>query len=172
MNYIQDFTAFIQYFRTLSEKSSYFKFFETGGTEKIVNERLVSDLRGRVSYPVLFVEWPFLHLNDFGSSNTQLTFRSAFVVLEDPAKDDWKAQDMAMQSSLDATLQVLNQMRIDNGGLNKKFLYFDLNKISIDPIDNLLIDNAFGWRCEFEVINPVSINFAPYCRNESFWKPG
>ena len=170
MQYIQDFSAFIQYFRSMVETSNYFKFFESGGTEKIVSERLVSDLRSRVDYPLLFLEWPFLNLNDFGSENTQLKFRAGFVVLEDPAKDDWEAQDAAMQSTLNAAHQVLHKMRIDSTGLDKRFFYFDLNRISIDPIDNLLIDNAYGWRVEFEVINPINISTAPYCRNSTFWK--
>lgn len=170
MNFIQDFAGFIQYFRNIKERSTYFKFFESGGTEKIVSERLVADLRGRVQYPVLFLEWPFLHLADYGSSNTQVNFRSAFVVLENPPKDDWAKQDQAMQRSFGAVTQVLGQMKTDTAGLNKQFLHFDLSKVNVDPIDNLLIDNAFGWRCEFELVNPLNISSTPYCRDLSFWK--
>ncbi len=170
MQFIQDFAGFVQYFRTLTSNTIYFKFFETGGTEKIVSERLLSDLRGRVKYPLFFLEWPFVHLDDYGASNTQTDFKSAFVVLEDPAKDDWAAQDKAMDTTYAAVLQVLGQMHIDNKGLNKKFLTFNLNKVNIDPIDNLLIDNAFGWRCEFEISNPLNISTQPYCRDPSFWK--
>lgn len=170
MQFIQDFTGFTQYFKDLTARTQYFKFFETGGTEKIVSERLLFDVRSRVNYPLFFLEWPFIKMDDFGTSNTQVNFKSAFVVLEDPQKDDWHAQDLAMKTTLDAVWQVLNQMTIDTAGLNKKFLSFDLSKVNVDPIDNLLIDSAFGWRCEFEVSNPVNISSSPFCKDLSFWK--
>lgn len=170
MQYIQAFQPLIQYFRNIPQNSTYFKYFQSGGTEKIISERLLSDLRSRVAYPLLFLEWPFIKLNDYGGANTQINFRTGFVVLEDPAKDDWDAQDAAMARTLDAVHQVLHQMRIDSAGLNKKFLAFDLSRISIGPLDNLFIDNALGWRCEFEIQNPIDLAQHPYCKNPSFWK--
>ena len=170
MQFIQDFAGFVSYFRTLAANTTYFKYFEQGGTEKIVSERLLSDLRSKVDYPLFFLEWPFLHLSDYGASNTQTEFKAAFVVLENPEKDNWQAQDVAMNRTHLAVLQVLGQMRIDTTGLNKKFFAFDLSQVNIDPLDNMLIDQAYGWRCEFMVVSPLNISSQPYCRDPQFWK--
>lgn len=168
MNYIQDLAQYIQYFRDIKAASTYFKFFEQGGSQRI-SDRLVNDSRGIIDSPLLFVEWPFIKLNDYGSQNTQARFTGAFAVLENPAKDDWAAQDASMNSTLLAGMQVLNQMKVDNAGLNKKFLYFDLNSVSIDPVENMLIDQWYGWRFEFAIMNPVDISTEPYCLNPTFW---
>jgi hypothetical protein len=170
MNFIKNFTEYVEYFRGLAGASTYFNYFQNGGAERIVSERLLSDTRGRVNGPLLFLEWPFIKVNDYGSSNTIIRYNGAFVILENPAKDDWQAQDFAMNNSLNATLQVLNRMKVDNAGLSKRFLYFDLNLLSIDPIENLMIDQWYGWRCEFAVICPLDVALDPACLEPGFWK--
>ena len=170
MLYISNFSEYIDYFKTLATSSTYFKFFQAGGAERIVSERLLSDGRSRVDTPLLFCEYPFIRVNDFGSQNNLIRYNGAITVLENPAKDDWAKQDDAMNSTFNAMLQVLTQMKIDNAGLNKRFLYFDLNTIAIDPIENLMIDSFYGWRCEFAVLCPVAIAIDPACQDVSFWK--
>ena len=98
-----------------------------------------------------------------------IRFTGAFVILENPDKDDWLKQDAAMNSTFTAVLQILNRMKVDNAGLNKRFYYFDLNLIGIDPIENLLIDQWYGWRAEFTVVCPVDIALDPECLDEVFW---
>ena len=169
MNFIKDFEDYINYFRDLSEASSYFKFFQAGGAERIVSERLLSDGRSRIESPLMFCEWPFIKINDYGTGNTLSRYTGAIVILENPDKDDWQKQDDAMNSTYKAVLQVINKMKVDNAGLDKRFLYFDLNLISIDPIENLMIDQWYGWRCEFTVLCPVDIATDPYCLDEAFW---
>jgi len=170
MQFIKNFAEYVNYFRQLSEASTYFKFFQAGGAERIVSERLLADSRSRIVGPLMFLEWPFIKVNDYGSSNTLMRYTGAFVILENPDKDDWQKQDDAMNSTYNAVMQMLNQMKVDNAGLNKRFLYFDLNLISIDPIENLMIDQWYGWRCEFTVVCPLDIALDPACLEPGFWR--
>ena len=168
--FIKDFSELIDYFRDLVASSTYFNFFQSGGAERIVSERLLSDTRSRVESPVFFLEWPFIKLSDYGTGNTLIKYNTAFVILENPEKENWSAQDAAINNTYLAVMQVLNKMKIDTMDLSKKFLYFDLNLVSIDPIENLLIDQWYGWRCEFTVICPLNVAFAPDCLEPGFWK--
>jgi hypothetical protein len=171
MQYIKTFTEYLAYFKAIAQDSTYFNFYQAGGAERIVSERLLSDQRSRVDSPLLFCEYPFIRINDYGTQNNLLRFSGAVVVLENPVKEDWLAQDVAMNDTLNALLQVISQMKIDNNSLNKRFLYFDLNSIVIDPIENLMIDSWFGWRCEFAIVSPVDIATDEACITQpSFWK--
>ena len=170
MNFIKDFSELVEYFRELSGSTNYFKFFQSGGAERIVSERLLSDTRSRVEPPVFFFEWPFIKLGDYGSTNTLVKYTAAFVVLENPEKENWGAQDEAMNNTYKAALEVLNKMKVDCQDLDKRFLYFDMNTIGLDPIENLLVDQWYGWRCEFTVICPLNVSFAPGCLDPGFWR--
>ena len=170
MMFIKDFKELIEYFRELSEDSTYFKFFQAGGAERIVSERLLSDGRSRVESPLLFLEWPFIKVSDYGTSNTLVKYTAAFVILENPEKESWPAQDEAMNNTYSAVMQVLNRMKIDSQDIGKRFLYFDLNLLSIDPLENLMIDQWYGWRCEFTVICPLDVALHPDCLEPGFWK--
>lgn len=163
--YITDFSNFTAYFRDLSARSTYLKYFEQGGSEKIVSERLVTSTRSRLSYPLLFLEWPEIPLLNYGSANTMISFNAAFAILDEAGEDDWMRQDAIMTETLTAVLQILIRMKSDSEGLNKKFLYFDLSRVVIQPLDNLLIDSCYGWRAEFVVSAPFST-----CPDPAFWQ--
>jgi hypothetical protein len=170
MLFIKNFSEFVDYFRDLAGATTYFKFFQAGGAERIVSERLLSDGRSRVASPVFFLEWPFVKVNDYGTANTLVRFNAAFVILENPEKENWTAQDEAMNNTYQAVMQVLNKLKVDSQELSKRFLYVDLNLLSIDPIENLLIDQWYGWRCEFTVICPLEVALYEDCLEPGFWK--
>ncbi len=165
MNFINDFAGFCSFFRSIAESSTYFNFFEQGGTEKIVSERLVNDTRSRITYPLLFLEWPEIPISDFGSSSPMIDFRTGIVILDQCPKDDWEKQDIIMNQTYLATIQVLAKIQESTKGLNKRFFSIDLSKVSIMPLDSLLIDSAYGWRMEFGVTSPLST-----CINSTYWK--
>jgi hypothetical protein len=75
-----------------------------------------------------------------------------------------------MNSTYNAVMQVLNKMKIDSNSLSKRFLYFDLNLLSIDPIENLMTDQWYGWRCEFTVVCPLDVALHIECLEPGFWK--
>ena len=56
MQYIKDFTDYINYFEALANSTDYFKFFRAGGAERIVSERLLSDGRSKIDGPLFFCE--------------------------------------------------------------------------------------------------------------------
>jgi hypothetical protein len=163
MNLIKNFSEYIDYFKQIAEGSAYFKFFRAGGAERIVSERLLSDARSRIEGPLMFCEWPFMRINDYGSQNNLLKYTGAIVILENPDKEDWNKQDEAMNNTFNAVIRLLSQMKVDSTSLNKRFIYFDLNQVAIDPIENLMLDSWFGWRCEFGLYVPADIAINEEC---------
>jgi hypothetical protein len=170
MAYITTFDQYISYFKSLSEQAPYFKMFMSGGSERIVNEKIIEKLRSSGDMPAMFLEWPFIKLKDYGSNNMQISFNGAFCVLENPSKDDYAAQDLAMDNTLKAALQVISKIKADSSNpAADRFLNFDINIISIDPVENILMDQLYGWRVEFGVLSPVDIANSQYCLDTSFW---
>lgn len=125
--------------------------FVYGGTDKI-QQKTVTDK----GYPLLWLETPFVDIDDSGSSFTAGK-RSAFVILakldaENKTDDE---QDEVMDQLEEIALDILSKL--------KKDARENLHKIelsgTVEPVNPLLIDNVVGLRFEFEMKNTFTITY-------------
>ncbi|WP_126244123.1 hypothetical protein [Chitinophaga rhizosphaerae] len=149
--FIRSFSEYLGYFRQLVESSTFVDGFEHGGAEKIISERLVHSTRSEAEYPLMFLEWPEVFL-----SKDTVVLVGGMVILDKVPKDDWPAQDIAMDQTLNAMLEFLKHLIKDSQGIGKKFLHFDVEKAICQPLDSLTIDEALGWRAELNLTIPFS----------------
>ena len=125
--------------------------FVYGGTEKI-QQKTVSDK----GYPLLWLETPFVDIDDSGSSFTAGK-RSAFVILAklDAENKNDDEQDEVMDELEEIALDILSKL--------KKDARENLHKIelsgTVEPVNPLLIDNVVGLRFEFEMKNVFTITY-------------
>lgn len=125
--------------------------FVYGGTEKIQGDTV-----SEVTYPLLWLETPFVDIADSGSS-ISATKRSAFVILakaETINKTD-DQQDEVMDLVEEIALDILSKL--------KKDARENLHKIelsgTVEPVNPLLIDDVIGVRFEFEMTNTFTITY-------------
>lgn len=158
--------SFISYFKNLAETHVQIEDFMFGDTGRILSDRMIEKFRSGGKYPVLFLETPFIKFI-YNEGAPKIIFTSAFVLLSNIPGEKWDDQDAEMNRLFNIAIHILRQMEADRR--DKKFLYKP--NVGLDPLDNISIDNAIGWRCEFTIENHIDIASPEVCFVQSMWQP-
>lgn len=140
------------YFRSIKEESLFFKDFVVGGAAEIMDLS-----RSELTYPVLWLELPTMAPGDNGAGNITATRDLGVVVLDQLRETDaseLEAYERTEQLVVDLLSHVLKHGRLRQFG-------FDLNKVKVEPISTLFVDNERGWRLAFPLEAQLNLSFDP-----------
>lgn len=157
---MNNFKALKTYFKTLATEHLLLQgSFVHGATSK-----LRSDLLSKVSFPLMWMETPFIEMHHNGSA-TFARKKGAIVILgqskkanrtDDEMDDEWDTLE-------GIALDVISRLYKDaKAGVHK----IDISECDLDPVDPLLVDDCIGWRFEFTISNAINI-----CYNADNWTP-
>jgi hypothetical protein len=126
------------YFRQLATTSPDIKHFIVGDAEQILSED-----RGRINYPVLWLETPRL---SWSIKNGQRAYDLYFVVLFNAKPENWTHQQYILHRSLEITSRIITKMRSD-----AEDDIIIIGDASSDPILGYGHDHDYGWRTRISI---------------------
>lgn len=152
-----NFSAYVEYFRALTEQHLQLKDFIHGTAADIMGKT-----RSEISYPCLWLETPQMKLTDNSASQFTGIRSGAFIILYNAPGATPPQVDLIWELTEQICLEVLGKMRQDK---KKHLLSINFNSATLDPISTLFIDNDYGWRVEFTLEKQINI-----CHNPTKWK--
>ena len=156
------FLEFIQYWRDLATSHVDIMDFAHGGTREI-NQISKSDL----DYPCLWLETPSLLPKDNNLGNARLQWRTGVAIITSSSKinealDTQANPNLARDTLYNSTyLIALDIMRKIKKDYREAKLELRINTVSLDPIDQLFVDNVIGWRLEVSMDFNFNLAYNP-----------
>lgn len=161
---INNLLSFKTYFENLATEHVQINEFMYGDSGRIVSDRLTALMKTSAGYPVLFLETPTIKF-EYNNNSPKVVFDSAFVILS-AIEQEWDAQDAEMNRLFNICVHILRRMCSDSK--KNEFIFFP--NAPLEPLDNIMIDNALGWRVEFSLFNYIDINSPDVCFVQSMWE--
>lgn len=139
---VNTYSEYMAYFRSLYEANPDIKDFVSGDSNRILSQD-----RSKLDYPVLWVESPEINWA-FQNGVFKQIFQGAFVVLKNAQSEYWQQEDFAMDQTAKITAELIKQMRNDaeNG-----IISMDSTRFNSNPILTYGHDNDHGWRTEVSI---------------------
>lgn len=137
------------YFGSIQQESRFLNDFVLGGVNDIIG-RSRSDLR----YPLLWLEPPTLIPSDNGAGNIMASRDLGIVVLDkvQDGETELQAYERTEQLSIDVLSHIMKHNRLRQFG-------FDLNKVKMEPVSTLFVNNERGWRLAFPLEAGLNLSF-------------
>ena len=147
------FSQFVAYFRQLAQEHIQINDFIHGTAADVMGKS-----RSDLNYPLLWLETPYLKINDNQVGNIEGVRSSAFIILWNTPEKTAEEIDLVWEKTEVIALDVLSRMRKD---AKARLFHFRLSEASLDPISTLFIDNDYGWRVEFGLDKKLDLCFDP-----------
>lgn len=163
---IDNLNKFIRYFFVIYETHTLINGFVFGDSGRITSDRLEAMLRDSKLYPVLFLESPDIRFS-YNNNANKVTFTTGLVLLSNAAHDNWNDQDEEMKNTYMIFMDIFKKMIIDAKA--QQFI-FSLDTVSMQPLDNITIDNALGWRAEFQLSGYIDLSSPEHCNPSTVWE--
>jgi len=146
---------YLAYFRTLAGKHNAIKHFAHGPSE-----RIIADSRSEIEYPFFWLETPGFKFGE-QAGNIVGTPMGAFIIATQCKTDDPQDQDRAWVETQKWTLAFLARMKKEARQMNFRI---DFNQVVTEAISPLWVDNLYGWRTEFNILDSLDV-----CHDFSQW---
>ena len=155
---IADFGSYVHYFTAMAHQHCGLN----GSIHVGDSWRIIGAMRGRITYPAMWLEFPELAHKLENDGDTIITgIRGALSIVGGVATDDWQGQEGRLQECQGIISQVIARLKRD-ADLN----WFDLGfPITAEPLATVMADDLYGWRIEFQ----MDRHQWAVCFNEGQW---
>jgi hypothetical protein len=157
---ITDLKSFITYFRNLRPTVPGLNDFLSGGSKEILAERLQAMSRSDTDYPLMFLELPETVVENNETGYISARFYGALAVISRADLSEPAEQDDAYDLAWKLCIQLLGAIHHDQ---TTEGFVFEIEKHALQPIAQILNDNVYGFRAEFELTIPIN---ALWCTHE------
>lgn len=143
---------FLTYLKAIAtHRSDIAQFYEATAGE--ILEFYQTDL----AYPVMWIEIPDITI-DNNNDYPVVRYRGNIAILRDHDSRSPDQVPMVLNTLLDTALGVVAQLQHD---MMRASHYSELQRKELIPITSDMVDNAIGWRIDYELSYPLSLS--DYC---------